>query len=51
MMGLGSNGCFVTVALCLNGGHGCGFASSVSHPRSDLVGLLVYDGMRTYPGH
>jgi hypothetical protein len=51
MMGLGSNICFVTGAPCLNGGHGYGFASSVSHPKLDSVGLLVYDNMRTYPGH
>jgi len=49
--GLGSNGCFVTGTPCLNGGHGYGFGSSVGHPRSDLVRLLVYDGMRTYPKH
>jgi hypothetical protein len=51
MMGLGSNGYFVTGTSCLNKGHGYSFASSVGHPRSDSVGLLVYDGMRTYPGH
>jgi hypothetical protein len=51
MMGLGSNGYFVIGAPCLNGGHGYGFASIVGHPRSDSVGLLVYDGMRTYQGH
>jgi hypothetical protein len=50
-MSLGSNGCFVTHTLCLNGDHAYGFASSVGHPRSDLVRLLVYDGMQTYPGH
>jgi hypothetical protein len=27
MMGLGSNGCFVIGASCLNGGHGYGFDS------------------------
>jgi hypothetical protein len=35
----------VTSAPCLNGGHAYGFVSSVGHPRLDLVGLLVYDGM------
>ncbi len=51
MMGIGSNNCFVTGTPCLIVGHNYGFASSVGHPRSDSVGLLVYDGMRTYPGH
>jgi hypothetical protein len=51
MMGLGSNGCFVTDAPCLNKGHGYDFASSVGPPRSDSVGLLVNDSMCTYPGH
>jgi hypothetical protein len=46
MMSLGSNGCFVTGRPCLNGGYGYGFASSMGHPWSDLVRLLVYDGMR-----
>jgi hypothetical protein len=50
-MDLGSNGCFVTDAPCLNRGHGYGFASSAGYPRSDSVGLLVYNGMRTYSGH
>jgi hypothetical protein len=50
-MGLGSNGCFVTNAPCLNGGHSYGFLNSVGHPRSDSVGLLVDDGMCTYSGH
>jgi hypothetical protein len=50
MIGLGSNGCFVTGAPCLNEGHSYGFASSVAHPRSDLVRLLVYDGMHTFLG-
>jgi hypothetical protein len=49
-MGLGSNGCFVTRVPYLNGGNGYGFTSSVGHPRSDLVGLLVYDGMCTISG-
>jgi hypothetical protein len=48
MMGLGSNGCFVASAPCLNEGHNYSFASSVGHLRSDLVELLVYDGMLTY---
>jgi hypothetical protein len=30
-----------------NRGQGYGFATSVCHPRSDSVGLLVYDAMRT----
>jgi hypothetical protein len=51
MMGLESNGYFVTSASCLNGVHGYDFASSVGHSRSDSAGLLVYDGTRTYPGH
>jgi hypothetical protein len=50
-MGLGSNDYFMTSASCLNEGHGYGFASSVGHPRTDSVELLVYDGMRTYPEH
>jgi hypothetical protein len=32
-------------------GHHNGFASSVGYPRSDSIGLLVYDGMRQYPWH
>jgi hypothetical protein len=51
MFGLGSNGCFVINAPCLNGGHGYSFARSVGHPRSDSAMLLVYDGMHTYPEH
>jgi hypothetical protein len=51
MMGLGSNGCLVTGAPCLNGGHGYSFASNVGHLRLNSIGLLVYDGMRTYSGH
>jgi hypothetical protein len=35
----------------LEWGHNYGFASRVSHLRSDSVGLLVYDGMCTYPEH
>jgi hypothetical protein len=37
----------------LNGGYGYGygFISSVGHPMSDLVRLLVYDGMRKYLKH
>jgi hypothetical protein len=50
MMGLGSNGCFVTITLCLNEGHIYGFASSVGPPRSDSIRLLVYEGMRTIFG-
>jgi hypothetical protein len=44
-MGLGSNSCFVTGTPYLNGGHNCGFDSSVGDPRSDSVGLLVYDSI------
>jgi hypothetical protein len=51
MMGLGFNGCFVTSTPCLNESHGYGFASSMGYSRSDLVGLLVYDGMCIYPRH
>jgi hypothetical protein len=47
MKGFGSNGCFVTDTLCLNGDHGNGFANSVGHRRSNSVGLLVYDTMCT----
>jgi hypothetical protein len=47
MMGLGSNDCFVTATLFKNRGHGYDFASSVSHPRSNSVELLVYDDMCT----
>jgi hypothetical protein len=35
----------------LDGDHSYGFASSMGHPRSNSVGQLVYDDMRTYPGH
>jgi hypothetical protein len=34
-----------------NEDHNYSFTSSMSHPRSDLVRLLVYDGMRTYAGY
>jgi hypothetical protein len=51
MMGLGSNGCFVTGTSCLNRGHGYDFGTSVGQPMSDSVKLLVYDGMRTYSGY
>jgi hypothetical protein len=51
MMGFESNGCFVTNAPCLNRGNSYSFASSIGHPMSNSVGLLVYDDMRTYPGH
>jgi len=50
MMGLGSNDCFLTGIPCLNESHSYGFASRLGHLKSDLVGLLVYDGMSTYPG-
>jgi hypothetical protein len=50
MMGLGSNGCFVIAAPCLNGSHDYGFPSSMGHPRSDSIWLLVYDGMHTIFG-
>jgi hypothetical protein len=51
MMGLGSNGFFVTGAPYLNVGHGYGFASSVDHPRLDSIRQLIYDNMCTYLGH
>jgi hypothetical protein len=51
MMGLGSNGCFVTVTPCLNGGHGYDFASSMGHLMLDSVKLLVYDSMLLYQEH
>jgi hypothetical protein len=41
----------MTGTPCLNGVHGYGFVGSVGHSRSDSIGLLVYDGMCTYPGH
>jgi hypothetical protein len=47
MMSLVSNDSFVTGTPCLNMGHCYIFASSVGRLRSNLVGLLVYDGMRT----
>jgi hypothetical protein len=50
MIGLGSNEFFVNSAPFTNVGHGYGFASSVDHPRLNLVGLLVYDGMCTIFG-
>jgi hypothetical protein len=50
-MGRGSNGFFVTDTPSLDGVHGYGFGSSVGHPRLDSDGLLVNDGIRTYPGH
>jgi hypothetical protein len=31
-------------------GHSYGFASSVGHPRSDSVGLQVYDSMHKISG-
>jgi hypothetical protein len=42
MMSFGSNNCFVIGALFTNGGHGYDFTSSVGHPKSNSVGLLVY---------
>jgi hypothetical protein len=51
MMGLGSNGYFLTGTPCLNEGHGCCFANIVGHPRLDSIGLLVCDSMHTYLGH
>jgi hypothetical protein len=51
MIGLRSNGYLVTSAPCLNKGHSYNFVSSVGHLKSDLVGLLVYDGTCTYLGH
>jgi hypothetical protein len=32
------------------GDHSYSFASSVGHPRSVSVGMLLFDVMRTYPG-
>jgi hypothetical protein len=43
IMGLRSNGYFVTSTLFTNGGHSYGFASSVGHLRLDSVKLPVYD--------
>jgi hypothetical protein len=51
MIGLGSNGHFVTGTPCLNRGHDYDFANRVGHLRSDSVGLLIYDDMCTYPEH
>jgi hypothetical protein len=39
---------FVTGAQFLNGSHGYIFSSSMGHPMSDSVELLVYDGTYTY---
>jgi ribosomal protein S6E (S10) len=39
------------LSITLNGDHNQGFTSSMGHLRSDSVELLVYDGMRTYPGY
>jgi hypothetical protein len=36
MMGLGSNGFFVTSVPCLNGGHDYGFTSIIGHPKIRL---------------
>jgi hypothetical protein len=44
MMGLWSNGYFVTRAPCLNEGHDYERYSQRGHLRSDLVGLLIMDG-------
>lgn len=49
-MSLRSNGYFVIGAPFMNGVYGYGFASSVGHPMSDSVGLLVYDGMSIISG-
>jgi hypothetical protein len=50
IMGLGSNGCFVTGTPFTNGGNDFGFDNSVGHLRSDSAELLVYDGMCTISG-
>jgi hypothetical protein len=50
MMSIGSNSCFVTGALCLNGGNSYDFANSVGHPMSNSVRLLIYNGIRTISG-
>jgi len=42
---------FVTGSPFMNEGHGYGFASSVGHLMSSSTGLLIYDGMHTYPGN
>jgi hypothetical protein len=47
MIGLAYNGCFVTGAPYLNRGHNYEFANSVGHPRSNSIGLLIYDGICT----
>jgi len=44
------HGCFVTNVPFMNRGHHYGFASSVGHPRSNSVRLLVNDGIRTIYG-
>jgi hypothetical protein len=50
-MGLGSNDSFVTDAPWLNLGHDFGLdSSSVGHPRSNSIGLVVYEGMSTLSG-
>lgn len=48
--GFGSNNCFVNNAPCLNGSDNYGFTSSIGHPMSNSVELLVYDDMRIYSG-
>ena len=40
-MGLKSNGCFVTSTILMGGHYKTYIISSVSHPRSDSVVLLV----------
>jgi hypothetical protein len=42
---------FETSTPCLNEGHDYGFASSMGHPMSNSVRLLLYDGMHTYQRH
>jgi hypothetical protein len=50
IMGLGSNGYFCDWRTMLEWGQGYDFASSIGNLRSDSVGLLVYDSMRTIFG-
>jgi hypothetical protein len=47
IMGLGSNDCFCDRHTIHEWGHGYSFASRVGDPKSNSIGLLEYDGMRT----
>jgi hypothetical protein len=44
MFGFGSNDCFMTDAPCLNGIMVTNIICSMSHSRSNSVGLLMMDG-------